>query len=1029
MNRLLWATIAGLILGAIAFGMMQRGCDADGADEPDRRLEAPSEHDFPAGPRGVTGARPDGSGPRILIRSDDRGRTSTTARGSRRDVRNPPRGGDGAYQPPNRARTQAPRDAASSAAGDRPSRFNSGASSGRSGSGRSQPGSVVTNRPTRTPSSFRNSGRADLGPDLSPAELERRRRLRNARENERSRIAQEAQEAQEAFRASLTEPDEADERDGGRRERSDDDGGSGASGDSNSDRDNSSSDDNGPRPFDNRPGINNTPNSGRSPGGAGVAGPTLTVGAGISTGGGDGGNGDSGGNGGNGGDDGATPPPSGGDDGGGGDPTPPPSGGNDAGPPPPPTVVAPGVSAQWAPADTPNCADLDGFRSADLFLAFDSPSLVTLVTSPPDQGLTVSGGRLFQDTTFGGNTPPASGALAAIPCLASDSFLTLGGGAPSFVPGGEPDPADWGETLNATWFSVPPAPAEPEPEKFGDGRFYVWVGRFSAGGEDVGIEGLLFVNHVNLISGESQSTPVLVSTCDDCWEGADGALPPADLTEIAAASDRVTSGQSITAEVRLSNPAPPEGVVVTLNTDTPEVIEIPTSVTVPGGENSASFSIDAAEIERDATVKLMASAAGIEVETELRVQTLRPVSVAAEPGVVQAGREALFRVTLNGPAPAGGIVLTVLGDASVDQAIDLPNNIQVPAGNQTVEFTAQTHPVVGRRTIRLLVAYREIGAFGSVILEGVSGDLTGDGAVGAADLANLLGSWGPCPPGGPCPGDLNGDGQIGADDLAALLGNWGTPDDTGGPEEPTEDGPVIARWIAVDNSACEETASLRTADLYLGFDAPSRVTNVDSGGDVAIEIEGGSFYQNEFGSNRAPGAGIEDVIPCLAFDSYLAIEGEAAPPPQIAFTPGGAPNPSDWGSTLNAGWFVTSNSPGVRNPGFFGDGRYYTRIGRFTAEAEASVGGMVRVFFIDATAGNTVASSVVGVPDWTVARASLDVNEDGRIDSDDVASMMRRIGAESPGDGEPLRGDLNRDGKVDSADLRLLLSELSGRAP
>lgn len=53
-------------------------------------------------------------------------------------------------------------------------------------------------------------------------------------------------------------------------------------------------------------------------------------------------------------------------------------------------------------------------------------------------------------------------------------------------------------------------------------------------------------------------------------------------------------------------------------------------------------------------------------------------------------------------------------------------------------------------------------------------DLTGDGVVGAADLAQLLGAWGPYEP---CPpfdaADFNEDCGVDATDLAELLGNWG----------------------------------------------------------------------------------------------------------------------------------------------------------------------------------------------------------------------------------------------------------------
>lgn len=50
------------------------------------------------------------------------------------------------------------------------------------------------------------------------------------------------------------------------------------------------------------------------------------------------------------------------------------------------------------------------------------------------------------------------------------------------------------------------------------------------------------------------------------------------------------------------------------------------------------------------------------------------------------------------------------------------------------------------------------------------GELTGDGVVDAADLAVLLGAWGPCPG---CNADFDGDGAVGGSDLAVLLGAWG----------------------------------------------------------------------------------------------------------------------------------------------------------------------------------------------------------------------------------------------------------------
>lgn len=89
--------------------------------------------------------------------------------------------------------------------------------------------------------------------------------------------------------------------------------------------------------------------------------------------------------------------------------------------------------------------------------------------------------------------------------------------------------------------------------------------------------------------------------------------------------------------------------------------------------------------------------------------------------------------------------------------------------------------------VRLRFVARDLGS-GSIVEAGVDdvaayaldcpasanpADLNNDGAVGAPDLAILLGSWGPCPSGPGCAGDLNGDGFVNAADLAILLGSWG----------------------------------------------------------------------------------------------------------------------------------------------------------------------------------------------------------------------------------------------------------------
>jgi hypothetical protein len=53
------------------------------------------------------------------------------------------------------------------------------------------------------------------------------------------------------------------------------------------------------------------------------------------------------------------------------------------------------------------------------------------------------------------------------------------------------------------------------------------------------------------------------------------------------------------------------------------------------------------------------------------------------------------------------------------------------------------------------------------------GDLNGDGAVDAVDLASLLVAWGECRD---CFADIDGDGSVDGRDIAAMLNGWGPCD-------------------------------------------------------------------------------------------------------------------------------------------------------------------------------------------------------------------------------------------------------------
>lgn len=73
----------------------------------------------------------------------------------------------------------------------------------------------------------------------------------------------------------------------------------------------------------------------------------------------------------------------------------------------------------------------------------------------------------------------------------------------------------------------------------------------------------------------------------------------------------------------------------------------------------------------------------------------------------------------------------------------------------------------------LFTGHGRLSAGAAVAAVPIPADLDGNCAVDGADLAALLGAWGPCGDQAECPADLDGNGVVDGADLALLLSAWG----------------------------------------------------------------------------------------------------------------------------------------------------------------------------------------------------------------------------------------------------------------
>ncbi len=152
----------------------------------------------------------------------------------------------------------------------------------------------------------------------------------------------------------------------------------------------------------------------------------------------------------------------------------------------------------------------------------------------------------------------------------------------------------------------------------------------------------------------------------------------------------VVGGRNATAKVNLAKPASPGGDVINLSDDL-AATTMPASVTIPEGQLSKTFTINTTYPGSASKTGTVRAAAGDSAATApLTVQTIVPSSVALSPNSVAGGNNVTGTVTLNGPAPAGGAVVTLSDNLA---ATTVPASVNIAAGATKGTCTIKTSVV------------------------------------------------------------------------------------------------------------------------------------------------------------------------------------------------------------------------------------------------------------------------------------------------------------------------------------------------
>jgi hypothetical protein len=236
----------------------------------------------------------------------------------------------------------------------------------------------------------------------------------------------------------------------------------------------------------------------------------------------------------------------------------------------------------------------------------------------------------------------------------------------------------------------------------------------------IGLEAMLPASSgsgtLNSISLNGDAVPFIVKTIKGTsyavFSASAGTYQASYVTTTRIAVASITLNPSIamgstltTGTVYLNGPAPSGGAQVTLSTSDNTIATLPSStVTVPQGATSATFTVDTNIVTSTATVVISATYGGNTASANLTI-TSRPavVSLTLNPNAVLGGASSTATVTLNQAAPNGG---TVVNLASANTSVaTVPATVTVAGSSTTGTFTVTTSPVSTTASATITASY------------------------------------------------------------------------------------------------------------------------------------------------------------------------------------------------------------------------------------------------------------------------------------------------------------------------------------
>ena len=177
-------------------------------------------------------------------------------------------------------------------------------------------------------------------------------------------------------------------------------------------------------------------------------------------------------------------------------------------------------------------------------------------------------------------------------------------------------------------------------------------------------------------------------------------ISPLTISGLMVNPTSLIGGSASTGTVSLNGPAPSQGLTVTI-TSSQSTVTVLQNVTVSAGVTSATFSIATQPVSTLSTATITAVFASTSLTATLTVDPPSLTGVAVSPTTLLGGGGATGTLTLNGPAPASGLGVTLTSDQA---AISVPSSVIVSGGASSATFTVTTVPVASQTVATIKAA-------------------------------------------------------------------------------------------------------------------------------------------------------------------------------------------------------------------------------------------------------------------------------------------------------------------------------------